>query len=117
MTAYVPSGITVTRPDCADLLDLGDEWAPLVTVRIVTRTTVIYVDPLVWTVTCIPLDGRPRSRGVRDSIARVMRDADLLVLGKPWSCEALVDDVWRRIEGSTTVRDITVVHFPSGPIA
>jgi hypothetical protein len=105
-----PNGVVVSRPDHVDVEGLVDAWAPLVTVRVVTRRDVLWIDPLTLSLAVVPHDGRRRSAGVRDARTRMMRNPQPLVVNEGWACEVLVDDTWRRI-AVTGVEDIAVVEF------
>lgn len=109
MSDVVPAGVYVDYPTSAEIESLADAWSPIVTVRVVSRQCVLWLDPMLYTVAAVRPSGAPTQR--RDGVVRLMRDPDRLIVGASWRCEVLTTSGWARLAVGH-VDAITVVRFP-----
>ena len=111
MPTHIPDGVLVERPRSVDVLSLSDAWSPLVTVLVTagSGSSVVWIDPLVCTV-AFGATRDERDRRTRMGVTRMFRNPTPLVIGQPWTVEALCDGNWAPMQVGC-VDEICVVRF------
>lgn len=73
-------------------------------------STVVWIDPLVCTVALGAARDDDKRRRTRTGVTRMFRNPAQLVVGEPWTCEALYDGEWDVLEAGC-VDEVCVVRF------
>jgi hypothetical protein len=112
MSSRTPDGVLVERPRSVDVMSLSDAWSPLVTVLVTAGagSRVVWIDPLVCTVALGAARDDDKRRRTRTGVTRMFRNPGPLVVGQPWTVEALYDGDWGPLHVGC-VDEICVVRF------